>query len=447
MKTKVNKKLWGAAFTKNPADLLLEFTTGKDMKSSVPADEVLIPFDIETNKVHAAKLVKAGFLSEEEFKQLDGALDKLLSLYGEGSFTLEIELEDVHTNIEAWLTEEIGIEIAGKLHTGRSRNDQATNEMFLYLHSVNEQFIDSINDLINELEKNKNKYDEVVCPGYTHHQPATITSFGLILGSFAAAFKRDLIGFENLKSKFNFSPLGAVTAYGTTLNIGENNFESSIDVITNRGEFETNLAFNICEFLNHASNLAQTLILFSTKEFGFVELAEEYSTGSSIMPQKKNPDPLELIKAKAGYAQGILMGLLSITKSSFIGYNRDSQQTKSMIMDLVEESKLVAEVLSEIISTLKVNKEEMAKSCEKNFITATGFMEQIISNKNIPMRIAKKLIELAVKHSGNSHFINPTAFKQAVKDLQMNLTLSDEEIALWQKPDFQFNLLISKNGK
>jgi argininosuccinate lyase len=450
-----NNKLWGGAFEKSPTEKLLNFTSGRDVKSIDPCDQKLIPYDIATNKAHIYMLWKQKIINKSEYQAIDKELDNIFELYMNNKFKLNPNLEDVHTNIEDHLTQKLGIEIAGKVHTGRSRNDQVLSDMYLYLLANIDKYISDIKSLINTLNKKAKLYKDYVMPGFTHHQYATITTFGEVLLAYSTAFNRDLISLANIKAKFNFCPLGSVTSYGTTFAIDPSivakklnfasKFQNSIDTISNRGEFEAEFTFVICNFLNHASSLSQTLILFSMPQFGFVNLADQHTTGSSIMPQKKNPDPLELIKAKAAFAHGTLVGLLSITKSSFIGYNRDVQQTKSMIMDLIEESEDIPTILTEIMSEIQVNKEKLFIEANKNFVTTTGLMELIVQNKNISMRQAKKLIESAVKislQSNKNDKIDYISMNQAIANSSLDINISTQELDLWQDPNYQIKLII-----
>lgn len=392
------KKLWGGAHTKATKKTIIGFTAGRDVRVVPMADTALIPYDIKVNKAHIQMLYAQNLISMSEFEKLNSGLDTISDLYTKDEFVLSPDLEDVHTNIEAWLIDNLGIEVGGKIHTARSRNDQILVDMYLYLQDMADMYIADIKSLINELSTQSVLHKNTVCPGFTHHQQATVATFGFILDSYSTSLGRDLKTFEYTKNLFDFSPLGGAAGYGTTLvvdsqksasELGFNTaYENSIDVITNRGEFETYMAFAISEMMTHISSLAQTLIIFSTREFGYITLPDEFTTGSSIMPQKKNPDILEVVKAKTSYVHGLLSALMSNSKASFIGYNRDAQQSKYIIMDIIFETADVARIVAELIKNIIVNKERMEKAARSNFVTSTGLMELVVVNRNIPMRQA-----------------------------------------------------------
>lgn len=450
MKNNKPYKLWGSAFKNSPNDLMIEFTVGHDVYPIIAADEILIPYDIKCNKAHVKMLGKQGLINKEEMTELLKALEELYTSYIKGDFVLDPILEDVHTNIENWIAKKYSPEIAGKIHTARSRNDQIVTDMYLYLHDEIDKYIGSIGYLITSLDKSAEKYIYTLCPGFTHHQHATITSFGMILDSFKCAFERDIEGLKALKKKYDHSPLGACVAYGTLINIDpeysakelgfKGVFKNSIDVISNRGEFETAFAFVLAQFLNHASNLAQTLILFSTTEFGFVKLDDKYSTGSSAMPQKKNPDPLELIKAVAGTASGVVTSLLGITKNNMIGYNRDNQETKYHIYHLILKTSPIPYILKGIIDSLKVNEDVMKEQANKGFINSMGLMELIIMKFKLPMRSVKVLVEKSIKDSilnGEQNKVKYSSFTKIVKEMGLKIDIEEKKFEKWQDGKFQ----------
>lgn len=445
-KTKTSHdKLWGNAFTESPEKLMMEFTSSHDVYPINPADSVLIPYDIKQNIAQVKMLYKQKILNKKEHNNLLEGLNQLYGLWEKGEFVLDPMLEDVHTNIENWLSKKYGIDVGGKIHTGRSRNDQVVTDMYLYLHDQIQYTIKSIQLLNKSLYKSAKKYQDTICPGYTHHQHAVVTSLGLILHSFNISFKRDIKGLQDLAQKYNYSPLGSGVGYGTLINIDptfsakelgfERKFKNPIDVISNRGEFEAALAFQICQFLNHASSLAQTFILFSTTEFGFLKLADHYSTGSSAMPQKKNPDALELIKSTASVANSNVSALMQITKGNLIGYNRDTQETKHIVYHLLSKVELIPKILSGIIETITVFPKVLENQANKGFINSLGLMEMIINETGLPMRKAKILIELSIKKSvenGFSDKVDFISFKEAQQLSGIICDISEESFYVWQ---------------
>lgn len=438
------QKLWGAAFTTAPSDAVIAFTAGRDVVGVPPADTKLLPYDIWVNKAHCLMLVKQGIIPVSDGKKIIAGLNIIENLVQKGAFPLDPAKEDVHTNIEAWLTDKYGIDVAGKLHTARSRNDQTNADTRLYLRDMVLKFAENSSELVTGLLSQANMYKSTVMPGFTHHQHAMVTTWGHVLAAFANMLLRDITRFSHWYGLHNFSPLGNSVAYGTIFPIDKAytakllGFEgpeaNSLDEITNRWEAEADLAFAITLLMNHLSLMAETLILMATPEFGMVTIADAFSTGSSIMPQKKNPDPLEIMKGKAAFAAGAISGLLSMGKANFIGFNRDSQWTKYLITDLAEESLMAPIVMKGILETLVIHPDVMASWAGKGFIGATSVMEKIVSTYKIPMRSAKILIEKAVKYSPGQEKITPDALQKALADEALDLPISPSDILNWQDP-------------
>lgn len=397
------QKLWGSLFEKEPAQQTLEFLSGRDVQAVPPADEALVSYDIWGSKAHCLMLAKKGIIPKKEAKKIISALKELEELHKDGKFHLASELEDVHTNVEDYLAQKLSIEVAGKLHTGRSRNDQIVLDTRLYLRDQVLSFAENTLILVNTLTKLADKHKTTVMPGFTHHQHAMVTTFGHILLSFASMLVRDGQRFVHWLELYNLNPLGAAAGFGTSLPLDREytakllGFDAvepnSLDSVTTRWESEADFVFAVTQLMNHLSSFAQTLIIFSMPEFGFIKLSDEYSTGSSMMPQKKNPDSLEVIKGKAGWVQGQLVSLLSIGKSVFMGYNRDSQWTKYLVIDVVRECVYATVLMDGVVKTLKVNKKSMHSWAYKDFITSTDLMEDLISEKRMPMRQAKRIVE------------------------------------------------------
>jgi argininosuccinate lyase len=273
-----------------------------------------------------------------------------------------------------------------------------------------------------------------------------ITTLAHVLLSFAEPLERDIWRFIHWYRLFNKNPLGGVAGYGSTFELDreltskllafDSLHENSLDPITNRWEPELELAYAITVTMNHVSAVAQSLIVMGTPEFDMVKLDDGHCTGSSIMPQKRNPDVLEVIKAKASLAQGILTGLLSIGKSSFIGYNRDSQWTKYLVMDSIRECKPALGVMREVVELLEVNRETMLQQCRKGFIGATALLEEIVQKFKVPFRQAKVMMEKAVKYSEDTGADTVTleGFRKALKEAELDLEMSEEELLEGQDP-------------
>jgi len=456
MKSKQTNKLWGAAFSQKPEGAVIAFTAGRDVAGLPPADEKLLPYDLWANKAHCVMLAKTGIIPKSDAEKILQGLIELEKLVKAGKFTLDPAKEDVHTNIESWLTDKLGIDVVGKLHTARSRNDQVVTDMKLYLRDQALLFINNSIGLAITLLVLADKYKSAPFPGFTHHQHAMVTTFGHMCAGFVSMIIRDIERFEAWIPLHNHSPLGNAVAYGTSFPIDRKmtakllGFDgpdlNSMDAITNRWEPEADLAFAVVVLMNHLSLIAETLIVMATPEFGMVKLADQFSTGSSIMPQKKNPDPLEAIKGKAGFVQGQLVGLLSMGKSNFIGFNRDSQWTKYIVMDLVSECESAPAVLSGVILTMSVNTAVMESWCHKGFIGATTLMEQLTSEFHLPMRQAKVIVEKAVKASVGQDIVTYPTVCQALADEGVTITVTEAQVSAWQDPTTIISLTKSFGG-
>lgn len=441
------ERLWGSRLKEKPDDEFIKFISGRDIRGLPPCDEILIPFDIWGNRAHTVMLWRQEIIPKEDAQILIKGLREIKNLYDQNQFPLDPDKEDVHTNIESFLIETYGMKAGGKLHTARSRNDQVTLDMALFLRERNLEFfrrVLSLEDTILSLAKTHAK---TIIPGYTHHQHAMVTTFGHLIFSYGESLMRDLNRLKHWHNLFNVNPLGGAAGYGTSFPIDRElttlllGFDkpslSSIDPVTNRWEAEAELAYAISITMNHLSGLAQTLILFTTTEFGFVTLSDKYCGGSSIMPQKRNPSALEVIKAKTALAQGLLGSLLSLSRGFFVGYNRDSQWTKYLIMDLIQECIEAPTIMASILETISINKERAYDLCQKGFITATDLMEALANEFSLPLRQAKIFIERAVKHSAShpAEIVSYEGLSQALKEMNLPLTISPDLVREGQEPE------------
>lgn len=437
--------LWGSAFDQSPDNITNAYTAGRDVLSIPPADYSLIPYDLWLNRAHCVMLYKQKIISKDDAAMILRGLTEIEKLYKKGQFTLLVEKEDVHTNIESWLTEKYGIDSIGKLHTARSRNDQAACDVRLYLRDQVMCFIEYAIDLCSEITNIANKHKATVMPGFTHHQHAMVTTFGHVLMSFATMMLRDIEKFKAVYTLNDENLLGNAASYGTSFPIDRTltskymGFSqtdiNSLDAVTNRWEAEADTAYCISSLMNHLSTLAQTLIILSTTEFDMVHLADQYSTGSSIMPQKKNPDTLEATKAKASIVSGLLQSLLSIGRAEFIGYNRDTQWTKYLIMDIVDECLPAPQIMKGIIHTLKINKDNMKRWSKKGFIGATSLLEMMCTTYDLPFRLGKIIMEKAIKNSKDRDMVDYKALKQALDLENIKIGITETEVKTWQDPD------------
>jgi argininosuccinate lyase len=440
-------KLWGGRFEELPSKEMVYFLSGRDVRGISPCDERLIPYDLWGSRAHVLMLSHQGILSKQDGKKILKGLRELETLHQKGRFRLDPSKEDVHSNIESFLIRRLGIEHGGKVHTGRSRNDQIVLDMRLYLRDQVLEFVEGLDFLMGALIQKAKEHRLTIMPGYTHHQHAVATTFGHLLLSFTEPLQRDVQRFIHWFDLFNKNPLGAAAGYGTSFDLGreltsrllgfDGPTENVTDPITQRWEPEVELAYAAAVMTDHLSTMAQTLILLSTREFNMVRLSDRHCTGSSIMPQKRNPCSLEVIKAKTSFAHGMLVSLLSIGKALFMGYNRDTQWTKYWIMDLVDESKPSLAVMADVIRLLRVNKSQMFKQAKEEFAGATPLMEWMVRSFDLPLRKAKMILEKAVKYSekDGEGEVSYRSLKRALDEMKIDVPITEENVKKTQAPE------------
>jgi argininosuccinate lyase len=380
-----------------------QFLSGKD----IIFDTVLIPYDILGNFAHSLMLNKIGAITDPELKQILTALKALNDKWKKGEYQLLQELEDVHMNIESAVTEQIGPEIGGKMHLARSRNDQVLLDLRLFMRDAILQVQQLLLDLIKVLLEKAEPHLETLYIGYTHLQQAQPITFAHWCVAFADTFFRDLERLSETHRRSNVNPLGAGALAGTSWAIDRQYTtellgfdglqENTLDVICSRGEFETELLSVFTFIMTHLARMAEDIIIGATAEFGFISLSEKYSTGSSIMPQKKNPDVAELIRAKAATMNGNLMKVLGILKGLPSGYNRDHQELKEALIQSIDIVKLSLKVMTGLLATMQLNKARIAEKIQTSFILATELVDLLIKEYQIPFRTAYSIIGKLVK--------------------------------------------------
>jgi len=402
---KVKALLWGAAFLESPDEVMMEYVTS-DVQKKKSAEEVLFPFDIAVNAAHCDMLASKGILSKKENAAIQSGLVELATKFAAGTFVLDPSKEDSPTNIELYLSEK-NAELVGSMHAGKSRNDQLVAASRLYAKDYLSQFASDLGKLIAALDKASAKYAKAKMPGFTHMQPAMPTTFGTLLDSYSQGLKRDKALVEFALDYLDESPMGAAAGYGTSFpvdrkavakSLGFSKVQSNtIDATSSRGDHESVALFAVAHVMNRLSCLSQTLIVLSMPQFGWAKLGDAYCTGSSMMPQKKNPDALEITKAKAALAQSALSCCMSITKANFFGFNRDTQYVKTQMIECFEECKLAPVLFAGIIATLKVDEKKMALECKKYDLDSTTKAELLTLKKGIPYRQAKRMVEGQLK--------------------------------------------------
>ena len=327
-------KMWSGRFSTGSAKLLDQFN------ASIMYDRKLYREDIEGSIAHATMLKEQGILTDDELAQILSGLNQIKDEIESGKFEWKISDEDLHMGIEKRLTALIG-DAGKKLHTARSRNDQVAVDFRRFVLRKNLEIIDLVKLLMSEILVVAKKHTDTILPGMTHLQHAQPINFGFHLGAYLSMFKRDVERFESSYNRNNISPLGCAALAGTPHNIDRElsakllGFDSvsvnCLDTVSDR-DFALEILFNISTMMMHISRLSEELVMWSSYEFGFIELSDEYSTGSSIMPQKKNPDVPELLRGKTGRVYGSLMGLLTVMKGLPLAYNKDTQEDKEGVL-------------------------------------------------------------------------------------------------------------------
>ena len=395
-------KLWGGRFSKQAAKILDEFN------ASLPFDKELYLEDIEGSIAHSQMLAKQEIISNEEAEKIKEGLLQIKKEIEEGKFKWDISDEDIHMAIEKRLIELIG-DTGKKLHTARSRNDQVAVDFRRWVLKRNIEFSKKIKELIEVFVQIAKENTKTLLPGMTHLQHAQPVSFAYHMMAYASMFKRDYERFKESFERNNINPLGCAALAGTPHNIDR--FETSktlgfktpsincLDTVSDR-DFALEILFNISMLMMHASRLSEEMILWSTSEFGYITLSDEYSTGSSIMPQKKNPDVPELIRGKTGRAYGNLMALLTVMKGLPLAYNKDTQEDKEGVFESVRNAIISIEILKETLKTMQINKENMLRACKKGHLTATDLADYLVK-KGIPFREAHHITGKAVALAEN----------------------------------------------
>jgi argininosuccinate lyase len=387
------KKLWGGRFTKTAEEWVDEFG------ASIPFDQELAEEDIEGSIAHVTMLGKCGILPSEDVEKIKGGLLALLEKAKQGKLEFSVAYEDIHLNIEKMLIDEIG-PVGGKLHTGRSRNDQVATDMHLYLRKRVNEIIELIKELQKVLVEKAEEHVETIVPGYTHLQRAQPISFAHHLLAYFWMLERDRERFRESLKRINKSPLGAGALAGTTFPIDrhltaellgfDSIYENSIDAVSDR-DFIIEFLSNSALLMMHLSRFCEELILWSSQEFQFIEIDDAFATGSSIMPQKKNPDMAELIRGKTGRVYGNLLALLTVMKGTPLAYNKDMQEDKEGMFDTVKTVTGSLKIFTGMIKTMKVNVDVMEKATKQDFSNATELADYL-ANKGVPFREAHEIV-------------------------------------------------------
>ena len=396
-KNKDQNRLWGGRFTE-PTDAFVQRFT-----ASVDFDRRLFQQDIDGSVAHAKMLVKAGILTAAEVSKILDGLESIRQDITDDKFEWSVALEDVHMNIEAALTSRIG-EVGKKLHTGRSRNDQVATDIRLYVRGEIDQIAELITRLQSALLGVAEKEASTIMPGFTHLQTAQPVSFGHHMMAWYEMLDRDYARLLDCRKRVNVSPLGAAALAGTTYPIDryftaeQLGFDAptrnSLDSVSDR-DFAIELASFASILMMHLSRFSEELVLWTSAQFNFIDLPDRFCTGSSIMPQKKNPDVPELVRGKTGRVHGHLVSLLTLMKSQPLAYNKDNQEDKEPLFDLIDTVKDCLFAYSQMMPAVSCNKDEMYAAAKQGYATATDLADYLVK-KGMPFRDAHEVVGKSV---------------------------------------------------
>jgi len=437
-------KLWGGRFTAKAAEWVDEFG------ASIHFDEQMAAEDIEGSIAHAKMLGKQQIISESESAEIVAGLVALKKELDDGMLAFDVKNEDIHMNIEVLLTQKIGA-VAGKLHTARSRNDQVATDFHLWVKHRLPHVLDALTELQETLLQLATQHAGTIMSGYTHLQHAQPITYGHYLLAYCEMFQRDYDRFEFNQKHTDMLPLGAAALAGTTFPIdrefvaeqlGFNDiYHNSLDAVSDR-DFALEFLSNAAMLMMHLSRMAEELILWSTYEFNYIELSDDFSTGSSIMPQKKHADFAELVRGKTGRTYGALMALLPTMKALPLAYNKDMQEDKEQVFDVMDTVLAAIKIFTGMLSEITVHKERMLASTQDDFSNATELADYL-ATKGVPFREAHAIVGQLVLTGIQTH--TPLQ-NMALADLQAAAPQIEADIYLVLQSETAVNRRTSIGG-
>ncbi len=423
---KKEKNLWAGRFQKNPSEIMI------NMNASIKFDKKIYTQDIMASKAHALMLSNSAIISKSDGKKIIDGLNKIKKEIDNGKMIFKESLEDIHTHIENRLIELIG-PIAKKLHTARSRNDQVVTGLKIWIREQNNDIDLLLQKLQEELLVQSYIHYDTIMPGFTHLQLAQPVTLGHHLLAYVNMFGRDRKNLKDLE-RHNKSPLGSAALAGTSFKINRDDTASSlgfsgimrnsIDAVSDR-DFVLDTLNLCCSIFIHMSRLSEEIILWSSPGFNFVSLPDAYSTGSSIMPQKKNPDAAELIRGKSGRVLGNYVALYNIMKALPLSYSKDMQEDKEPLFDSIENTITCINILSEMVKTIKFNTENMKKMTDHGYITATDVADWLVRELRFNFRdahnITGKIVAFAEKKNTNLNLLTINELKRIDKRINKDI--------------------------
>ncbi len=401
MTDKSANKMWGGRFDAPPEKVM------EEINASIGFDKVLAPQDIRGSKAHAAMLAEQGILTRSDVREIQKGLDAVLAEIEGGAFRFSRQLEDVHMNVESRLKDLIG-PAAGRLHTARSRNDQVALDFRLFIRDRLDDFDGAIRVLMLALARKAETYAATVMPGFTHLQPAQPVTFGHHLMAYVEMLARDRSRFADARARLNECPLGAAALAGTSFPIDRHmtaetlGFDrptaNSLDSVSDRDfVLETLAVSTICAM--HLSRFAEEIVLWMTPQFGFIKLSDGLTTGSSIMPQKRNPDAAELVRAKVGRIAGAFQSLVLVMKGLPLTYSKDMQEDKEVTFDALSSLALALTAMTRMVEDMEPRSEAMRAAAGRGYSTATDLADYLVRELKLPFRDAHHVTGTIVKEA------------------------------------------------
>ena len=441
----------------NQSNQILKNTNAQildEFNASIMFDKELYAQDIRGSIAHSQMLAEQGILTIEEQKAIEMGLLQVKNEIESGEFKFSLAYEDIHMAVETRLTEIIG-EPGKRLHTARSRNDQVATDFRLYVQDKSLSIKEQLKELVNTFVDVASKHTITLIPGMTHLQHAQPLNFGYHLLAYANMFKRDFERFESSYERNNYCPLGSAALAGTPHNINRESTSQKLgfiaptshamDTVSDR-DFALEILFNISTAMMHISRISEELILWSSYEFQFVRMSDEYATTSSIMPQKKNPDVPELLRGKTGRVYGNLISLLTVMKGLPLAYNKDTQEDKEGVFDSVKTMEISISILNEVIKTMIVNVDKMQNACKIGHLSATDFADYLVTKQNMPFRTAYYLTKDVVSKANSLNKDISELTIEEIRSANDELKDIDEEILMFLDLRNSMNARVSLGG-
>lgn len=440
----MNKALWGGRFKESMSEQVADFN------QSIEVDARLFYQDIKGSIAHVTMLEKTHIITSDEANQIINGLQGIIEDYEAGNVTFKKELEDIHLNIEKLLIEKIG-PVGGKMHTARSRNDQVATDMHLYAKEMTEAIITSIKALQHVIIDLSKQYHTVIMPGYTHLQRAQPILFSHHIMTYFWMLERDKARFSEGLKRINISPLGSGALAGTTFPIDQQYtasllefddvYANSIDAVSDR-DYVLDIMHNINLLMMHLSRFSEEIILWCSEEFKFVTLSDAYTTGSSIMPQKKNPDMAELIRGKSGTVAGNYMGLLMTIKGLPLAYNKDLQEDKKGFFDSIDTALQSVQIFTGMVDTMEVNAAHLSNITQNDFSNATELADYLVT-LGIPFRDAHEITGQLVLYAIDNNILLKDIPLDHYQGVNKDIT---NDIYTKLDPEHAVNRRLSDNG-